>query len=60
MLTVNAIAAVRPKSSVVSDGNSVDYSGKPVCQGKIYCLCPVLEVMMYCVSPVSRIGDKLT
>ena len=60
MLTVIAIAAVRPKSSIVSDGSSVDYSGKPVCQRRIYCLCPVLEAMIYCASPVSKIGDKLT
>jgi hypothetical protein len=60
VLTIITIAAVRPKSSIVTDGTSVDYSGKSVGQERIYCLCPVLEAMMYCASSASRGGDKLT
>lgn len=60
MLTVITMAAVRPKSSIVCDGNSVDDSGKPEWPRKDLLPPPRLEEMMHSASPTFRGGDKLT
>lgn len=54
MLTVIAMAVVRPKSSIVCHGNSVDCSGKPEWPRKDLLPAPGLEEMMYFVSQPSE------